>query len=141
MPPVSAQIRFITHCLRSGRWSRLYPCTTRSSTGCSPATSSRAALAISRNTSVLNLVQGVQHPAHAVIVQALRGDPRAQEVLGGLALEEVSKEVGRGDEAQGVQDGGLEGGSRGDLLPRSSPQPYAVHDARHQAQVGQVVNL
>ncbi len=56
-----------------------------------------------------SLVQGVQHPAHAVIVQALRGDPRAQGVLGGLALEEVAKEVqGRGDEAQGVQDGGLE---------------------------------
>ncbi|KHG64341.1 hypothetical protein QT17_12965 [Thermus sp. 2.9] len=62
-----------------------------------------AALAISRNTSVTPASYRVSS-----IVQALRGDPRAQGVLGGLALEEVSKEVGRGDEAQGVQDGGLE---------------------------------
>jgi hypothetical protein len=53
--------------------------------------------------------QAVQHPAHAVVVEEVGGDALPQEQLGGLALEEAAEEVeGGGDEAQGVQEGGLE---------------------------------
>ncbi len=95
-------------------------------------------------------VQAVQHPAHAVVVQKFGGDAGPQEQLGGLALEEVAEEVeGRGDEAQGVQYGGLEGHASGDLFARPWAhelvyglyQSYLIHDAGHQAQVAQVVHL
>ncbi|BBL82621.1 hypothetical protein TthAA37_14840 [Thermus thermophilus] len=59
----------------------------------------------------------------------------------------MAEEVeGRGDEAQGVQYGGLEGHASGDLFARPwahEPvyglyQSYLIHDAGHQAQVAQV---
>jgi hypothetical protein len=95
-------------------------------------------------------VEGVQHPAHAVVVEEVGGDAGTQEVLGGLALEEVAEEVeGGGDEAQGVQEGGLEGHPGGDLFPgpraheavHGLHQPDSVQHAGHQAQVAQVVDL
>jgi len=104
-------------------------------------------------------VEGVQHPAHAVVVEEVGGDAGTQEVLGGLALEEVAEEVeGGGDEAQGVPasplgehlgDGGLEGHPGGDLFPgpraheavHGLHQPDPVQHAGRQAQVAQVVDL
>jgi IS605 OrfB family transposase len=95
-------------------------------------------------------VEGVQHPAHAVVVEEVGGDAGTQEVLGGLALEGVAEEVeGGGDEAQGVQDGGLEGHPGGDLFPGPGAheavhglhQPDSAQHAGHQAQVAQVVDL
>jgi len=95
-------------------------------------------------------VEGVQHPAHAVVVEEVGGDALPQEQLGGLALEEVAEEVeGGGDEAQGVQEGGLEGHTGGDLFPGPRAheavhglyQPDSVQHAGHQAQVARVVDL
>jgi hypothetical protein len=94
-----------------------------------------------------------------VVVEEVGGDAGTQEVLGGLALEEVAEEVeGGGDEAQGVPasplgehlgEGGLEGHTGGDLFPgpraheavHGLHQPDSVQHAGHQAQVAQVVDL